>query len=368
MQAVQIIILSVLGARALLEQEGDFVATLPAIEAEPFDARDVASFIQMEARLERVGVTESVSDAHSATSSAPSQGTAAQAAGCPGNATSGDHQCGDAHPMPKRKKSLGKAPPVLATNASAGNRSKRAAKPAPLGTTKAPNTSRSNSSKQVRQAKAPPAKAQHDAVNESSVPRVSLMASAHETKQLPDPRIGTLHDVVVIGLIIEGIDFNTLIAAEGMREVLVRELKEMGSARMVNNGVTMEYVDVELTPGSIIARVFIHPPEGVTAQELQKALEGSAATVRTDTVNRIHRVHGLEVLTTGPLSVSQVSVTVRPWVPRTSDDDTWVNAVFPKHDPGDNFADFVVFVIFLILVCLSCEVCGRCISGKGWRG
>lgn len=363
MQIVEILALSVSCARALLELPERSVSTLPSIETAPLAERDAAVFIQMDARLERGALTESTVEIHVPSASATSRPGGGQASGRVANATSlAARHCDDAHCGATRNKSAGKNIPFGNAAASRNNTAREAP---PHSVAKAANNTRSNVSQKAQKAKAAAAKVHHGTGNGAGMPQLSLVASTVDSKQLPDIRQGTPHDVVVVGLLISGIDFNTLMAADGMREVITRELKEMISRKALHHGVTTAHIDVELSPGSVVVRAYIHPPEGVTAQEIQATLETVDDNMRADIANRAQAIHGLDILKSdGPISISQVSVTVVPWVPKELADDTWVNGVFPQHEPGDSFADFVVFVIFLILVCLACEICGRCIAGK----
>lgn len=77
-------------------------------------------------------------------------------------------------------------------------------------------------------------------------------------------------------------------------------------------------VDVELLPGSVVARSTVTPPDGISATAIHEAFQAaltSSQLLRQTVSQELSVLPGIESVTTGPVQVSDIRTEVKPQVP-----------------------------------------------------
>jgi len=115
----------------------------------------------------------------------------------------------------------------------------------------------------------------------------------------------TAAERIEFSMTVRGVDFVQLSSYPSLCSEVKGKIREVVASSAVRD-ISPENVAVVLAAGSVVARTTVYPPPGLDVVEVQSSLD-SCTTLGHDVAASIASIHGIKAVSTGPVSVSDIS-------------------------------------------------------------
>mmetsp|Transcript_41201 Transcript_41201/g.74478 ORF Transcript_41201/g.74478 Transcript_41201/m.74478 type:complete len:770 (+) Transcript_41201:78-2387(+) len=114
-------------------------------------------------------------------------------------------------------------------------------------------------------------------------------------------------NIVTVSFVVEGIDYNLLVADDSTYSELQSITKDV-IAKYAGHGITDEDVAVNCSAGSVVVDTAISVPNGVDPAEVAAELDKNRVLIEQELLSRLASMPGIDSVATGPLSISGLSI------------------------------------------------------------
>mmetsp|Transcript_113316 Transcript_113316/g.225683 ORF Transcript_113316/g.225683 Transcript_113316/m.225683 type:complete len:1175 (-) Transcript_113316:84-3608(-) len=170
----------------------------------------------------------------------------------------------------------------------------------------------------------------------------AFLTTTHAVLSETPASTSDLTNAVVVFMTVQNIDQPALMADTRLTAAFKAKIQ---SVVALEAGIEIQPndVDVELLPGSVVARSTVTPPDGISATAIHEAFQAaltSSQLLRRTVSQELSVLPGIESVTTGPVQVSDIRIEVKPQVP--------------------GFVAGLWLVWPVVIVCCACAVLAMC--------